>query len=76
MKLLDYMKSHSLSDAQVAEMIGARVSDGAVKKWKYGERVPRLPEMLRLGEITDGAVLPKDFMPDNSDSHHSREQTP
>ena len=62
MKLLDYMKLHHASDSDIALAVGT-VSPAAVKKWKYGETSPRLPELVKLVELTNGAVTPNDFMP-------------
>ena len=75
MKLLTYMKQHNISDGDMASMVGDRVTIRAVRKWKYGETVPRLPELLRLEEVTGGAVIPKDFMPANFDDTHPMEQS-
>ena len=63
MKLLDYMKANHLSDAALAALLGAGVSEGAVKKWKYGERSPRVPDLVRLEDATFGAVTARDFLP-------------
>lgn len=60
MKLSEYMKTHKLSDADMASLIGC--SEGAVKKWRYDERTPRRNQLLRICAITDGAVTPNDFL--------------
>lgn len=60
MTLNEYMKIHSLSDADLATSLGC--SEGAVKKWRYGERVPRRAQMLLLLEHTKGAVTANDFL--------------
>jgi hypothetical protein len=65
MKLASYMKQHDLDDEAMAALIG---SGGAsqVKKWKYGERLPRLPDLIRIEEVTGGAVTARDFLPEPS----------
>lgn len=60
MKLLDYLKSQDITDEKFARLCG--ISVGAVRKWKYGERVPRLPELVRIEELTDGTVTARDFL--------------
>lgn len=63
MKLLNYLKEKNLSDTDFAALLGGGVSESAVRKWKYGERTPRLPELVRISEATSGAVMPNDFLP-------------
>ena len=62
MNLAAYMQAHSLDDAAMAAKI-KNCSPSAVKKWRYGERVPRPEQMLRIVEATDGKVTPNDFLP-------------
>jgi transcriptional regulator with XRE-family HTH domain len=45
----------------MAAQIGG-VSSHAVKKWRYGERVPRPDAMQRLAKATGGKVTADDFM--------------
>ena len=61
MKLSEYMKQNCLDDAAMAARIGG-CSEGAVRKWKYGERTPRPEQLARIAEATDGKVMPNDFM--------------
>ncbi len=63
MKLIDWMKRESLDDDAVAERVGD-VTGSAVKKWKYGERLPRRDELLKLYEISGGVVTPNSFVLD------------
>jgi transcriptional regulator with XRE-family HTH domain len=65
MKLLDYLKENSLSDADFAARLGGGLSESAVRKWKYGERTPRLRDLVRIEEATGGAVTPSDFLPES-----------
>ena len=62
MRLITYMKERGLDDEGFASLIGS-TSARAVKKWKYGETVPRLPELVRIEAVTGGAVKPSDFLP-------------
>ena len=62
MKLLDYMKARNLDDDGIAALVGD-TTPRAVKKWKYGETTPRLPELLRIEQVTAGEVMPVDFLP-------------
>lgn len=66
MKLLAYMKERGLDDAEMAERLGA--TPRAVRKWKYGETTPRLPEILKIEEVTEGEVRPADFLPSDASS--------
>lgn len=68
MKLIDWMKTEGIDDQQLAERLSALSSDpekttsaSAVKKWKYGERVPRADEMKGIHALSHGAVAPNDF---------------
>lgn len=56
------MKSHSLTDAAMAARIGGGVTPRQVRKWKYGESLPRLPELVRLTRATEGEVTAEDFV--------------
>ena len=66
MRLGDFMKTRSLDDAAMAALIG-EVSEGAVKKWRYGERTPRPHQMARITAATDGQVTANDFMLEQPD---------
>ena len=55
------MKQHSLDDAAMAALIGD-VSPSAVKKWRYGERIPRRAQMRRIVAVTSGAVQASDLI--------------
>jgi hypothetical protein len=65
MKLIDWMRDKSLDDDTMASLIGG-VSGHAVKKWKYGERMPRRNELHRISEITGGEVTANDFIENHS----------
>lgn len=61
MKLIDWMHQENFDDEKVAELHGD-CTGYAVKKWKYGERIPRNAQMRRLTEISDGKVTANDFV--------------
>lgn len=61
MKLATYMADKGIPARQMADLIGD-VSESGVRKWMYGERVPRPDQMRRIAEVTDGAVQPNDFI--------------
>lgn len=60
-KLDTYLRGAGLDDEAFATMVDA--STGAVRKWRYGERVPRPQQMVRIKQATAGAVTADDFMP-------------
>lgn len=59
MKLIDYLKLSKLDDEAFAASIGCSAS--AVRKWKYGERIPRRHTLTRIESATNGAVTVADF---------------
>lgn len=67
MRLLDYMQQEGLSDAAFAERFNAALpadrhcSLFAVKKWKYGERRPDPDGIIRIEDMTAGAVALRDW---------------
>ena len=61
MKLATYMADNGIPARQMADLIGD-VSESGLRKWMYGERVPRPDQMRRIAEVTDGAVQPNDFI--------------
>lgn len=62
MKLATYMQRHKLDDAAFAKMVGGGCSTEAVRKWRYGQRVPRPSVIQRVDDITRGAVTLSDFI--------------
>ena len=60
--LASYMDREGLDDQSMADRLGLNVSPWAVRKWRYGQRVPRPKMLARLREATDGAVTPNDFI--------------
>lgn len=70
MTLSEYMKLHSLSDADFAASLGC--SEGAVKKWRYRERIPRPDQMRQISDATGGDVTANDFMSAAESPSYSR----
>lgn len=60
MTLLDFMRTEGLDDAEMARRVG-ECSPGAIRKWKYGERIPRAKFIDRIREVSGGRVNPADF---------------
>lgn len=60
MKLIDYLREHSISDEEFAAKVSR--SKWAVRKWMYAQRVPRPAEMSAIAAATGGAVTANDFM--------------
>ncbi len=61
MKLLDYMRDHSLSDEAMASLVGGITSHG-IRKLKYGERNASLGVATRIETVTKGKVTPADLV--------------
>ncbi len=61
MKLSDYLTQSQKSADIFAKEIGVTVS--AVNFWRNGDRIPRIGQMQKIFEITQGAVTPTDFLP-------------
>jgi len=39
-----------------------KVAPGTVRKWRYGQRLPRHRHMAAIAAITEGQVTPGDFV--------------
>jgi transcriptional regulator with XRE-family HTH domain len=61
MKLAKYLNDRDLSSRKFASEMGG-VSASGVRKWIYGERIPRPDQMRKIAEITGGLVEPNDFI--------------
>ena len=66
MELRRYLKENGITNHQFAVLVDA--SPDAVRKWRYGERVPRPEHLVRIREATGGAVTPNDFLPASSEA--------
>jgi len=60
MKLSEYMKAHSLTDQQFADLLG--VSRTAVTQYRLGTRCPKPKIMLDICKATGNAVSPTDIL--------------
>jgi transcriptional regulator with XRE-family HTH domain len=61
MKLAQYLTDKNISPEQFAFDMGGLSASG-IRKWIYGERVPRPDQMRKIAELTKGAVKPNDFI--------------
>ncbi|WP_037076134.1 MULTISPECIES: helix-turn-helix domain-containing protein [Neorhizobium] len=61
MKLAQYLTEQNLSPEQFAAVMDGMSTSG-VRKWMYGERVPRPDQMRKIAEFTGGLVQPNDFV--------------
>lgn len=61
MKLIDYLRDQKISDEEFAAKIGR--SKHGVRKWMYGQRLPRPAELAAIRTITGGKVTLDDFLP-------------
>jgi DNA-binding transcriptional regulator YdaS (Cro superfamily) len=59
MKLHQYIKENCLTQESFGVLVGR--SKWAVRKWMYGQRMPRPAEMVAIREATRGQVTPDDF---------------
>lgn len=61
MKLAQYLTDKNISPEQFALDMGGLSASG-IRKWIYGERVPRPDQMRKIAELTKGSVKPNDFI--------------
>lgn len=61
MKLAQYLTDKNISPEQFAADMGG-LSISGIRKWMYGERVPRPDQMRKIAELTGGLVQPNDFI--------------
>lgn len=62
MKLDEYLKSTGTGEEVFARRL--RCSVHAVRKWRYGQRVPRPQIMAAIMAVTLGRVRADDFVPE------------
>lgn len=73
MRLIDYMRAEQLDDVQFAKLFNdglakdRRVTESAVKKWKYGERMPGALTIIHIEAITNGKVKLRDWASDRAE---------
>lgn len=61
MKLAQYLTEKNITPEQFASDMGGLSASG-IRKWMYGERVPRPDQMRKIADITNGKVEPNDFI--------------
>lgn len=61
MKLAQWLKANKVSARKFSEMIG--VGQVAGHRYKHGQRIPEPQVMLRIMQVTKGAVTANDFYP-------------
>lgn len=61
MKLKQYLTDNNITPEAFGALVGG-VSESGVRKWIYGDRIPRLEQMRRIAEVTNGSVEPNDFV--------------
>lgn len=61
MRLTDWMALKGVTNKQLAERLG--VSQVAVLRYRRGDRIPHWDILQKLTEVSDGAVMPNDFLP-------------
>jgi hypothetical protein len=62
MQLDTYIRNNRLTDESFAKLLGPEVSEWAVRKWRYGQRIPRLATQMRIASVTKNAVTANDFV--------------
>lgn len=62
MQLSSYLKDAGLDDAAFAERSAGAFSAEAVRKWRFGARMPRPNHLAMITRLTDGQVTANDFM--------------
>lgn len=62
MQLDAYLRENDLTDEGFAQILGPGVSAWAVRKWRYGQRIPRLAQQKRIREATQGLVTSNDLL--------------
>lgn len=64
------MRDEKLDDDAMAARLGD-CSGHAVKKWKYGERVPSIEVAARIERATDGRVGLRDWVRSEAEPTHA-----
>lgn len=63
MKLSAYLKEHKLDDESFAAKSDGEFSAEAVRKWRFGVRMPRPRMLVLISKLTEGRVTANDFLP-------------
>lgn len=62
MKLSEYLTHAEIDEATFAERSDGAFSTEAVRKWRYGSRMPRPAHVAKIHEMTEGKVTFADLM--------------
>lgn len=62
MQLDAFIRDRKLTDESFAALLGPDVSAWAVRKWRYGQRIPRIGMQQRIAAATEFQVTPNDFV--------------
>lgn len=62
MQLDAFIRDRKLTDDSFAALLGPDVSAWAVRKWRYGQRIPRIGMQQRIAAATKNQVAPNDFV--------------
>lgn len=62
MQLTAYLEQQGIDEATFAARSGGAFSAEAVRKWRYGARLPRPEHIALISEMTAGAVTANDHM--------------
>lgn len=73
MQLDAYIREQKLTDEGFAKLLGPSVSEWAVRKWRYGQRIPRFIMQKRILAVTAGAVTPSDLVEAVAESGRRRD---
>lgn len=60
MTLADWIKERDLTDEKMAKLVG--VSRATISRLKRGINKPTIQTLVRITEVTNGAVSGKDFL--------------
>ena len=61
MTIGEFLKTNGLDEEGFASRSDGTFSAEAVRKWRFGQRIPRPQHLRKITEITDGAVTANDF---------------
>ncbi|MCX5581456.1 hypothetical protein [Kaistia terrae] len=64
MKLTSYLSDNKIDEKAFGAQLG--VSEFAVRKWRYGQRVPNVATIQLISEITGGKVGFPDWLVDQA----------
>lgn len=72
MRLLTHLREEKIDDGAFAARVGD-CTGHAVKKWKYGERVPDARTIARIDQVTAGKVTLADWVEQEAERRAKRQ---